>query len=77
MVDMSRREKIAWVLVFSVPPGIGITGLASFVLDQGALSPWSIAAGLLAALTLGGSVGAALYFDPDEDPEGRSPNAKR
>lgn len=74
MVDMRRREKVAWVLIFSVPPGIGVTGLFSVMLDQGALSVYSVAAGLVAALVLGGSIAATLHFGPDEDPESRPPD---
>jgi len=46
------REALAWALVFSVPVGVGITGFAVYVMNQGVLNPTAVAVGLATTLVL-------------------------
>lgn len=46
------REAITWALVFSVPVGVGITGFAVYVMNQGVLNPTATAVGLATTLVL-------------------------
>ncbi|WP_247009906.1 hypothetical protein [Halorientalis litorea] len=81
MADMGRRERVLWVLVFALPPGVGITGYVSVMFERGALTPRAVAAGLLTAVVLGSLVGAALFAAPGTDAErtatGDPPDAGR
>lgn len=47
-----NRETLFWALVFSVPPGVGIVGFATFVLGSGAVDPLAIAAGAATTLAI-------------------------
>jgi len=67
MADMGRRERVLWVLVFALPPGVGITGYVSVMFERGALTPRAVAAGLLTAVVLGSLVGAALFYAPGDE----------
>lgn len=46
------RERLAWALVFSVPPGVGIVGFAAHVMNQGVLNPVAVGAGALTTLVI-------------------------
>ena len=46
------RETLLWALVFSVPVGVGITGFAARVINEGVLNPLAVAAGAGTALLL-------------------------
>ena len=47
-----EREALVWALIFSVPVGVGITGFAAHVINQGILNPMAVAAGLGTTLLL-------------------------
>ncbi|MFB6142681.1 MAG: hypothetical protein ABEJ30_04990 [Halorientalis sp.] len=64
---MSDRERVLWVLLFGVPPGIGVAGYTSVMFHGGALTLRATGAGLVTALVLGGLVGAALFRGNDRD----------
>ena len=45
MSETSDRERWLWVLVFSVPPGIGMTGFVAVALQRGGLTPTALGVG--------------------------------
>ena len=58
------RETLFWALVFSLAPGVGITGFATYLVADGVLEPMAIVAGAATTLVLftlvayAGSVGS-------------------
>jgi hypothetical protein len=68
--ETSTRERWLWLVVFSVPPGIGMAGFVAVVLERGGLSPTAL--GIGAATT--GIVAAVVYVTmvrnaaPPEEP---------
>lgn len=71
--DTSMRERWLWLVVFSVPPGIGMAGFVAVALQRGGLSPTALGVG--AATT--GIVATVLYVtmirnaNPTDDPAGQ------
>lgn len=62
------RETVLWALVFSVPPGVGITGFAAFVIGRGFLDPLAVVAGLVTTLVLFALVAfMGTYGSADEE----------
>lgn len=47
-----NRESLFWALVFSVPPGVGIVGFATYVMAGDALEPLAIVAGAATTLVI-------------------------
>ena len=46
------RETLLWALVFSVPPGVGIVGFATYVIADGVLEPLAVVAGSATTLVI-------------------------
>jgi len=67
MTTISRRERLLWIAVFSVPPCVGMTGFVAISFYNGALAPVAVGVGLLTGLAVGALVGGAFYLGPDED----------
>lgn len=42
---MPSREAVGWALLFSVPPGVGVTGYTAMVVGEGLVGPMSVLAG--------------------------------
>jgi len=55
--DTSTRERWLWLLVFAVPPGIGMAGFVAVALQRGGLSPTALGVGVATTL----AVGALVY----------------
>lgn len=49
---MPSRTAIGWGLLFSVPPGIGVTGYASMLIGDALVEPMALAAGGLTAAVI-------------------------
>ena len=47
-----NRESLFWALVFSVPPGVGIVGFATYVMAGDALEPLAVVAGAATTLVI-------------------------
>lgn len=64
----SQREAYLWVVLLSVPPGVGMVGFVSVALAGGAVTPGGVAAGIATTLVIGGLIFATLQFGPDQEP---------
>ena len=42
---MLSRTAVGWALLFSVPPGVGVTGYAAMVAGEGSVGPTALATG--------------------------------
>lgn len=60
MTDTSRRERVLWILVLSVPPGIGVGGFASVGLGGGTVTLLSAGMGVATTLVIAVLVAGAL-----------------
>lgn len=67
--ETSRREALVWIVLLSVPPGLGMMGYVSVALQRGAFTPSAFAAGLLTTLAIATLVYAAVRFGSAEDEE--------
>ena len=58
---MVSRAAVGWALLFSVPPGIGVTGYASMLMAGRLVEPMAVATGgLVAAVIFALVLGAQL-----------------
>lgn len=67
-------EKIGYAILFSVPPGVGVTGFVSTRTAQGDLTPLSVGAGSLTALAIFLLVVLIAFTGPEEEMEEERPN---
>jgi hypothetical protein len=66
-----ERERLAWVLLLSVPPAVGIAGFVTYVIRGDPLEPVALAIGLLTFLVLFGIIGfATVAGSADESRRG-------
>jgi hypothetical protein len=66
------REALIWALIFSVPVGVGLTGFAARIINEGILNPLAVAAGLTVAAFL--FVVFAYSFSGGSPEEGHEEN---
>ena len=72
MTETSVRERWLWLVLFSVPPGIGMAGFVAVALGRGGLSPTAIAVGTATTAV----VGTVFYVTAIRN-RGGSPGAER
>lgn len=69
--DPMDRETLLWALVFSLAPGIGITGFATYVIADGLVEPIALLAGAATSVVLFALVAyAGTFGSADEEREG-------
>lgn len=68
---MPSRTEIGWALLFSVPPGVGVTGYTTMVIGRGPLDPVAVATGGFTALVIFMLVLGAQLTGSAEDPATR------
>lgn len=49
---MLSRRAVGWALLFSVPPGVGVTGFVTAVIGQNTVEPMAVLAGATTAVLL-------------------------
>lgn len=49
---MLSREALGWALLFSVPPGVGVTGYVTMVIERGPVDPVAVAVGAVTTLAI-------------------------
>lgn len=59
-------EKIGYALLFSVPPGVGVTGFLATRTAKGDLTPLAVGGGFLTALAIFLLVVLIAFTGPDE-----------
>lgn len=65
---MPSREAVGWAVLFSVPPGVGVTGYATMVVGRGPLDPVAIATGALTTVVVFALVLGAQLTGSAQDP---------
>lgn len=69
--ETSERERWLWLLVFSVPPGIGMAGFVAVALKRGGLSPTALGVGLATTAAVAALVYVAMIRNAtDAGPDG-------
>lgn len=65
---MTDWQRIGWILLFSVPPGVGMVGFVAVALQRGAVTPVAVAIGVVTTLAVAALVAySSVVGERDED----------